>query len=427
MKISPHILRLKPSATLAINERSAALMSSGKKVYRLGFGQSPFPVPTEVVKALQSHAHRKDYLPVRGLWELREAVAAFNQRTIGLACTADQVLIGPGSKELIYDLLLAADASLLLPSPSWVSYEPQAVLAGKPVYRIETTAKDGWLLTPSALQQACESVPGAKVLIINYPGNPTGTSFTGEQLRTLAEVCRQYELLVVADEIYGEVHHNGTHQSIAPYYPQGTIVSTGLSKWCGAGGWRLGTFTFPKEMLSLLDILATIASETFTSVSAPVQYAAVTAFRGSPRIREYVEHSREILAAVASYVHRRLEAMDIHMPKADGGFYLFPNFDHYQAAFTAKGIRSSSELCEEILHESGVALLPGEAFGRPETELSARLSFVDFDGEAALAYRKAAPSANLDEAFLRQYCPAMVAAMDSLHAYLKQLAVPAST
>ncbi len=425
MKISPNILRLKPSATLAINERSAELIRSGKKVYRLGFGQSPFPVPAEVVEALQAHVHIKDYLPVRGLWELREAVASFNQRTIGLDSTADQVLVGPGSKELIYDLLLAADATLLLPSPAWVSYEPQAVLAGKPVHRIETSASESWLLTPTALQKACETVTGPKVLIINYPGNPTGTSFSEEQLRALAEVCRKHELIVIADEIYGEVHHEGAHQSLARYYPEGTIVSAGLSKWCGAGGWRLGTFTFPKEMLSLLDILATIASETFTSVSAPIQYAAVTAFKGRPAITEYVEHSRKILGAVASYVHQRLEAMGIQMPKADGGFYLFPEFDKYHEAFAAKGIHTSSQLCEAILNESGVALLPGEAFGRPETELSARLSFVDFDGGAALEYCKSAPSANLNEAFTQQYCPAIVAAMDSLHAYLKRLTVPA--
>lgn len=426
MKISPNILRLKPSATLAINERSAELVQSGKTVYRLGFGQSPFPVPTEVVAALQEHAHRKDYLPVRGLQELREVVASFNQRTIGLSCTADQVLVGPGSKELIYDLLLAAEATLLLPSPSWVSYEPQAVLAGKPVHRIDTTAEEAWLLTPAQLKQACQAVSGPKVLIINYPGNPTGTSFSGPQLEALAAVCKEHELLVIADEIYGEVHHEGQHESIAQFYPEGTIVSAGLSKWCGAGGWRLGTFTFPNEMIPLLDIMATIASETFTSVSAPVQFAAVTAFEGSPAIHSYVQHSRRILSAVARYVHQQLEAMNIHMPAADGGFYLFPDFSVYQEAFSAKGIKTSTALCEAILNESGVALLPGEAFGRPAEELTARLSFVDFDGGAALDYCHNKPEASLDISFINEYCPAIVAAMDSLKAYLESLAVPAS-
>ncbi|MEO0724615.1 MAG: aminotransferase class I/II-fold pyridoxal phosphate-dependent enzyme [Bacteroidota bacterium] len=421
MKISPNIQKLKPSATLAINERSAELVAAGKTVYRLGFGQSPFPVPEEVVRTLQTHAHRKDYLPVRGLPELRAAVAGFNQRTLGLACTAEQVLIGPGSKELIYDFLLAADATLLLPAPSWVSYEPQAVLARKAVHRIETGAENGWLLSAKALREACKAVVGEKVLIINYPGNPTGTSFSLEQLQALAEVAREHEVLVIADEIYGEVHHQGQHQSIATYYPEGTIVSSGLSKWCGAGGWRLGTFTFPKRHIPLLDLLATIASETFTSVSAPVQFAAVKAFEGSPTISEYVRHSQDILRCVADFVHQRLLEMQLEMPAADGGFYLFPNFENHRAALAANGVLTSTALCEHLLDQSGVALLPGVAFGRPSEELTARLSFVDFDGAAALSYRKAQPETELDEAFILEYCPRIAAAMDTLRAYLKAL------
>ena len=421
MKISPNIKQLKPSATLAINERSTELIQAGKTVYRLGFGQSPFPVPAEVVAALQQYAHRKDYLPVRGVPELREAVAAFNQRTLGLDCSAEQVLIGPGSKELIYDLLLAVDATLLLPAPSWVSYEPQAVLARKSVYRIDTVAEEGWLLSAEQLRHACEAVAGEKVLIINYPGNPTGTSFSPGQLKALAEVARQYQVLIIADEIYGEVHHQGQHQSIASYYSEGTIVSSGLSKWCGAGGWRLGTFTFPKRHISLLDLLATIASETFTSVSAPVQFAAVKAFEGSAAISDYVRDSQEILKVVATYVHKQLQAMHINMPAADGGFYLFPNFEHYRLSLQANGIKSSAELCEHLLNESGVALLPGVAFGRPAEELTARLSFVDFDGAAALAFREANPRAALDDHFLREHCPKIVQAMGALQNYLKAL------
>ncbi|PSR11342.1 MAG: aspartate aminotransferase, partial [Bacteroidetes bacterium] len=401
MQLHPRVKSLKPSATLAINERSAELVAAGQRVYRLGFGQSPFPVPAEVVKALQDHAHRKDYLPVRGLPELRAAVATFNRRTQGIACAADQVLIGPGSKELIYDLLLATDADLLLPSPSWVSYEPQARLANKAVHWIDTHQSDAWQLTPAALEQACQNHAGtSKVLILNYPNNPTGVSYTGEQLAALAAVARQYGVLIVADEIYGEVDHTGQHRSLARYYPEGTIVSSGLSKWCGAGGWRLGTFTFPREYLWLLDAMATIASETFTSVSAPIQWAAVTAYQGSPETVTYVAHSRRILAAVANYTYLQLQALHLQMPPAAGGFYLFPDFEHYRKPLAARGITTSVDLCEQLLTESGVALLPGVAFGRPATELTARLSFVDFNGEQLLHQVAAQPEEPLDGAWV---------------------------
>lgn len=419
MNIHPRIKQIKPSATLAINERSLQLIAKGKKVYRLGFGQSPFPVPDEVVSALQENAFRKDYLSVRGLADLRKAVADFNGRTIGLYTASDHVLIGPGSKELIYGLLLATDASLLLPSPSWVSYEPQAILAGKAVHWLDTKAENNWCLSAKQLDDSCEQVKGPKVLILNYPNNPTGTTYTEEALAALAEVAAKHQLLIVADEIYGEVHHEGKHKSIANYYPEGTIISAGLSKWCGAGGWRLGTFTFPNTQLHLLDAMAVIASETFTSVSTPIQWAAVTAFQGSPAISQYVNDSRRILGAIAYYVRQRLTAMHLSMPMAEGGFYLFPDFEYYREAFAKERCVSSSQLCELLLEQAGIALLPGVAFGRPATELTARLSFVDFDGGQALEALAQAPDMVLEEPFLQAYCPSIVEGMEVLAAFLE--------
>ncbi|MEM6732001.1 MAG: aminotransferase class I/II-fold pyridoxal phosphate-dependent enzyme, partial [Myxococcota bacterium] len=128
-----------PSATLAINEHSRALEAAGRNVFKLGLGQSPFPVPPRVVEALRNHAAEKDYLPVRGLPALREAVAEFHRRSDGIDRAETSVLIGPGSKELMFLLQLAFDGTTLLPAPSWVSYEPQARITLRPVVRIDTT------------------------------------------------------------------------------------------------------------------------------------------------------------------------------------------------------------------------------------------------------------------------------------------------
>ncbi|RMG77029.1 MAG: aminotransferase class I/II-fold pyridoxal phosphate-dependent enzyme, partial [Bacteroidetes bacterium] len=224
IKLNEHINQLRPSATLAINERSAQLIRSGKTVYRWGFGQSPFPVPEEVVESLCAHAAVKDYLPVRGLPELREAVAGFNHRKLGIPTDADQVLIGPGSKELIYNLQMALEGVLLLPSPSWVSYEPQAHLAQKRTVWIETHESDGWRLTPEALRAACRELGDVpKILILNYPNNPVGTTYSAGQLSELADAFREAGILVVADEIYGELDHAGAFVSLAKFYPEGTI------------------------------------------------------------------------------------------------------------------------------------------------------------------------------------------------------------
>lgn len=383
--LNQKIAGLKPSATLRINEQSAQMIAEGKNVYRLGFGQSPFPVPTEVAQSLQTNAHQKDYLPVKGLYDLRKSVARFNTKKLGISCTADNVMIGPGSKELIYLAQLSLNGVLLLPSPSWVSYEPQAHLVNKAVHWIHTTEINGWKLQASELEAACLNYPSTpKLLILNYPNNPVGNSYTPQELEQISHIAKKYNLVVISDEIYGEVTHSGHHISLAQYYAQGTIISNGLSKWCGAGGWRLGTFTFPNEYKWLLDAMAIAASETFSAVAAPIQYAAITAFEGSEAIDEYINKSRLILKTIAQYTYDSLSASHISMPKPQGGFYLFPNFGYYRSFFNNKQIYTSTKLCEQLLTDTGVALLPGVAFGRPPEELTARLAYVDFDGNLLL-------------------------------------------
>lgn len=376
---------LKPSATLAINEHCNRLLAEGKDVVKLGFGQSPFPVPSSVVAALRDNAYQKDYLPVKGLFALREAVAAYYRRKFELLCEAEQVLIGPGSKELLFLIQLIYDGDLVLPQPSWVSYAPQAQLASKRHHWLPTYAADDYLLKPETLRSHCAQNNHRKqILLLNFPSNPAGSSFEPSKLQAIAEVAKAHDVLIVSDEIYGDTHHQGGHQTIAKYYPEGTVISSGLSKWCGAGGWRLGTLLFPSALTELLDQMAVVASETFTSTSAPIQYAAVKAFEGGPEIDLYLRHSRLILERVGMAVHVLLKDKAVTCPKPVGGFYLMPDFGAYKTHFSRRGIFTSSALCSTLLDETGVALLPLSDFGMPKDFLGARLSYVDFDGELAL-------------------------------------------
>ncbi len=418
--INPKIQSLRPSATLAMNEKSAELARAGRTVYRLGFGQSPFPIPPSVVAALQANAFQKDYLPVKGLPALRAAVAEFHQRFHGLHVSATDILIGPGSKELIFLAQMICQADLLLPSPSWVSYEPQAQLLGLSTHWLPTRHEDGWRLQPYELDKACRvATERPRLLVLNYPNNPTGMSFDAAQLEALAQVARQHKLLIIADEIYGEVHHTGQHVSIARFYPEGTIVSSGLSKWCGAGGWRLGTFCFPADLRWLLDAMACVASETFSAVAAPIQFAAVTAFERAEAIEDYVQQSRRILRALGLRVSRQLQACGVDTAEPDGGFYLFPDFNEHTPALRARGLKTGAEFCARLLEETGVALLPGSDFGRPADEFTCRLAYVDFDGEACLTAARQIPlTEELDEAFLRAHCHKTLTAIDLIGDWL---------
>ncbi|MCK0105235.1 aminotransferase class I/II-fold pyridoxal phosphate-dependent enzyme [Marinobacter sp. S0848L] len=421
--INLNVRGIQPSATLRINEQSNQLRAEGKDIIKLGLGQSPFPVPERVVQALKDHAHEKDYLPVKGLKGLREAISGYINRSERMRSTWEDVLIGPGSKELLFILQLAYYGDLLIPRPSWVSYAPQARIIGRSVHWLPTHAENNWQLTAEELDIICRDDPSRpRILILNYPSNPTGCTYTDDQLLAIANVARKYNLILLSDEIYGEVHFEGRHKSIARYYPEGTIVSTGMSKWLGAGGWRLGTFIFPPELRPLQDAMAIIASETFTSTAAPIQYAAITAFNGGDDINNYLNDSRRVLKVVGEYVHRRLTDMGAVVRKPEGAFYVFPEFSNFSERLANRDIKTSQAFCSALLEQTGVAILPASDFGFVPDHMGARLAFVDFDGAQALTLAAGDyADQELADDFVHQACPRIVLAMDNMEKWLNSL------
>ena len=415
-QLNLNVRGLPPSATVAINELSDRLRRSGRKIYKLGLGQSPFPVPDPVVKKLQEHAAEKDYLPVKGLFKLREAVARHHRRTFGISATPDDVLVGPGSKELMFLLQLVYYGDLVIPTPAWVSYAPQAQIIGRQVRFLHTEAANGWRLKAEQLDELCRADPSRpRIVILNYPSNPTGSTYGADELEEIAAVARKYRLILLSDEIYGKLHHEGKHQSIVPMYPEGTVFSGGLSKWCGAGGWRLGVFVFPACIRWLLEAMAAVASETFTSTCAPIQHAAVIAFEEGAEIDLYLERSRRVLRALGKRLVGRMKEAGLQVLLPHGGFYLFTDFGSKAEKLRSRGITTSAEMCERLLDEAGVAILPGCVFGRPPEELTARLAYVNFDGSRALeAVREIPGETALDEAFLHKYCGDTLEAIDRL-------------
>jgi aspartate aminotransferase len=316
---------------------------------------------------------------VSGLLGLREEVARYHSNKNQYNYDSENVIIGPGSKELIFQIQMALDCDLLLPSPSWVSYEPQAQIINKKIHWINATAESNWHLNPEDLDKVCENLKSVnKLLILNSPNNPSGTIHGN--LEDFARIARKHNIIIIADEIYAELDFTGEYKSLTHFYPENTIISSGLSKWCGAGGWRLGTLTFPKELSYIKDSIRTIASETFTSVSAPIQYAAIKAY--SEDHSEFLEHSRLILKTIAEYIHKELSSVGIKCQKPQGGFYMICDFSNISNI--ASKINDDKILCQKILNEVGFAMLPGSDFGLKADKFLTRIAFVDFDGLAAL-------------------------------------------
>jgi len=420
--VNLNIRGLGQSPTLAINELSKKLEKEGKRIYRMGLGQSPFPVPVSVVEMLKNHAHEKDYLNVKGLEILRQAVVNFHYKQDNLLFNPENVLIGPGSKELMFILQLVYYGDIILLTPCWVSYMPQAKIIGRNIRLIHTSFENKWKITAEQLREFLiqeNDKYKPRLMVMNYPENPDGCTYNSSELEAIAEVAREYELIILSDEIYGQLHYEGKHVSIATFYPEATIVSSGLSKWCGAGGWRLGTFSFPSNFEWLINPMASVASETYTSVSAPIQYAAVSAFNGGIVIERYLFNVRRILHHIAEKCVSILQkgGVIVHMPS--GAFYLFLDFSAFSESLNKRGIKTSQALCNKLLEETGVAILPGSAFLRPDEELTARLAFVNFDGAKALAFGESIPKdEKLPEDFDKYYCPAVFEAVENIVAWL---------
>jgi len=407
--IKEQISRLKPSATLAINEEADKLQKSGKKVYKFGFGQSPFPVPESVVSALKNNTSKNAYLPMQGLKELRSAIANQLNQSNNNDFVAEDIVVGPGTKELMFLTQIAFEGEILLPAPSWVSYHPQATIAKNKVHWIQTSNSSNWFPTAEQLENKIKSIKNQNLMLfMNSPNNPSG--MVCKNLQEIAEIAKKYKLIILSDEIYSRLTFNNQYKSISNFYPEGTIVSTGLSKWCGAGGWRLGFFAIPKQLKGLKNSLKILCSESFTSVSTPIQYAAVKAYEEDHSV--YLSAVRKILSFVSDHVYENLKSNVINVTKPEGGFYLFPEFTN--AKFS-----SSPEMCKDILNKTGVALLPGSDFGIDNNKMFARLSFTDFDGSSFLS--NTISGKKLDHATIKKYAPNIVEGIDKLKDWSKAL------
>ena len=374
------------SPTLLINERVAAMRAQGRTIRHFGFGEAPFPAPPRLVEALREHAGAKGYLPVAGLPALREAALEHQCRHAGLDAEAFDVVVGPGSKLLLYAAQMAVPGPIMLPVPSWVSYAPQAAMLGHKVVHVPATlSDDGYHLEPEAVEAAFRRAAGQgerpTKLLVNVPNNPAGLNITDENLRAIAHWCRDNAVALISDEIYGRVSYDGRYRSPARHHPEGTIVTTGLSKHLSVGGWRLGVMLVPKAMDGLFGRVCDIASETWSCVAAPVQHAAVEAYRGHPDVEAFVRDGCAIHGAVNGYVATRLREAGIDCPVPGGGFYTYPDF----ASRLGHAFASALDLARALLDEEGIAVLPGTAFGEAEGSLRLRLAACDYDGGRALA------------------------------------------
>lgn len=357
------------SPNLALDQRIAERRARGERIVHLGFGESRLPVFPPLREALVEGAERNAYGPVAGAEDVRTAVAGWFGRR-ALPTTPDQVIVAPGSKALLLALQLVHPGDVLLPSPCWVTYRPQAVLAGKRALGVPVPAECGGVPDPDALRarirraRAQGQRPG--ILILTSPDNPTGTTAAPALIRELCGIAEEEELLVVSDEIYRDLLHDPRRPYLSPaeVLPHRTVVVTGLSKNLALGGWRIGAARFPadEDGRRLRDDVASVASENWSTLAGPMQQVAAYAFAEPPELRARLAADARLHARVAAAVYERFVAVGAVCRPPTGGFYVYPDFEPLRAVLARQGV-SDDEGLQRLLEDHGVAVLAGRHFG----------------------------------------------------------------
>ncbi|KAK0410158.1 hypothetical protein QR680_004983 [Steinernema hermaphroditum] len=400
------------ASNLEFNNRIKAMIAGGQTVYHFGFGQSPFPVPEPIVEGLRKHADKYEYLSVPGIPELRQEIINFHRHFGDFDhFTPESLVLVPGSKQIIYQIMNCFSGEVLLVAPSWTSYKPQADLCQTSTKILVTKKENFFVPTPGEIEATLAEMDPQKrkLLIINTPNNPTGHVFTEAELKALAEVCRKHGIIVISDEIYARLTPK-KHLSLATFYPEGTIVTTGYSKWASAGGWRFGYGLFPESLRAFQKVVAGACSQTITCAPAPMQFGICEGLKKIDELEEYCRRCTRVLDICGRFTHRHLESVGVTGNPPEGTYYYMPDFH----VVKSDKLKTCEEMCERLLNEASVGLMACDPhYLRPEGEFTVRFCFINFDGRDAYKAIEKFDGAD-EEAFVRRYCSPLAEGVDAI-------------
>ena len=394
-------------------------------LYGFAFGQSPFPVPLLIQEALMKNANQGAYAPVPGIPELRSAISKYNKHYFGMDVSPERIYVGPGTKELIFNLLEILHGTVILPTPAWLGYLPQIRFLKKNFHMLP--AKPNKKFSPGDLNKlALRLQDRQKILILNNPHNPTGLLYDKYELEEIAYVCREQNITIISDEIYAQTTYDfSKFVSMGKIYPEGTFVTNGLSKSHAAGGYRLGYVIFPKHAVDLRKQFKKILATEYTAVSTPIQHAAVAGFEISKEMDIYFDATRKIHHIMGEYTYNALSAIKgIRLTKPDATFYLLADFNAFANDLRKANITTSQKLSESlIVHPYHTAIVGGDSLVLERTDFSARIAYVDYNGTKALqSYLENIPITSSDKAeFVKNNAPKMVAGIEMIGRFFEDL------
>ncbi|MBH0779290.1 pyridoxal phosphate-dependent aminotransferase [Nocardia sp. NEAU-351] len=338
-------------------------------------GEIGLPAHPELRDRLAAAADVHDYGPVAGSPELLAAAAGYWNRR-GIDADPGLVVAGPGSKPLLFGLLLAIGGDVVVPVPSWVSYAAQIRLVGARPIPVPIRPGQGGVPDPDLLRAAVREHRAAgrdvRAVVVTVPDNPTGTFPTPETTTELISAALDLDLIIISDEIYCDLVFGPAPVSPARLAPERTVVTTGLTKSFALGGWRIGIARLPDA--ALRERLAGVASQIWSSPVAPIQRAAAYAFDEPPELVDHVAAARGLHEAVARAVAEKFTAVGAALAPVRATCYLYPDLEPLRAELGRRNIDSGADFTDLLLARHGIGLLPAAAFGEPERSLRVRAS-----------------------------------------------------
>ena len=394
-------------------------------LYGFAFGQSPFPVPKLIQEALIKNVDKGTYADVPGIPELRNAISKYNNHYFGMDVDPKRIYVGPGTKELIFNLLEILHGTVILPTPAWLGYLPQIRFLKKNYHMLP--ARVNGKISPIDLRKlALRLQDRQKIMILNNPHNPTGLLYDKLELEEIADVCREQNITVIADEIYAQTTYKFENfVSMGKIYPEGTFVTNGLSKSHAAGGYRLGYVIFPQHAIDLKRQFKKILATEFTAVSTPIQHAAIAGFEISKEMNEYFDVTRSIHHIMGEYTFHALSAIEgIKTTKPDATFYLLADFNAFATELQKAKINTSQKLSESLIaHPYHTAIIGGDSLVLERTDFSARIAYVDYDGAKVYQnYLDNKPKSSTERVeFVKNNAPKIVAGIEMICTFFKNL------
>jgi aspartate aminotransferase len=366
--IADALLRVKPSATIAVTQKARDLKNAGRDIISLSIGEPDFDTPDNIKKAAIAAIERGEtkYTPVAGIQPLREAIAQKFKRENGLDYKASQTIVGTGGKHILFNAFLATvnpGDEVIIPAPYWVSYPDMVAIAGGTPIFVETTMEHGFKLQAEALSQAI--TPKTKWLLLNSPSNPSGAAYTHDEMKALTDVLLHHpHVWVLTDDIYEHLIYGDfvfvTPAQVEPNLYERTLTMNGVSKSYAMTGWRIGYAAGPEHLIKAMDMLQGQQTSGACSIA---QWASVEALTGP---QDFIAQRRKVFEArrdlVVSMVN---QAKYLKCPSPEGAFYVYPSCAEAIGKKTPDGkvINSDEDFVSALLEAEGVAVVQGSAFG----------------------------------------------------------------